>query len=253
MNNKIIYTLIFLFLLLLGIVYLGPYINFIQEGMEDNKKENSGSSSDNYNHYSQSSFPAIYGEYKSGNPSAGTFVSITDGIIKLIKPDNTAILYKFVDDKFIGDDKSTVSYFKANDGTSSLKLQTKDGQVISFTQNGAPTASNKPPATTESYTPSNNYNYSSLLPAGIPRSDIPSGQEDLYILKSEVIPPVCPACPSVRQCGSKYKDPQKCPPCPACARCPEPSFECKKVPNYNAVNNMTLPVPVIADFSTFGM
>ena len=93
------------------------------------------------------------------------------------------------------------------------------------------------------------YDYSSSLPPGIPRSMIPPGQEDLYILKTEVVPPVCPACPTSSACPRE----EKCPPCPACARCPEPSFECKKVPNYNAINNTYLPVPVLNDFSTFGM
>ncbi len=96
-------------------------------------------------------------------------------------------------------------------------------------------------------------NYNDTLPRGIPRSQIPPGQEDLYILKSEIVPPVCPACP--QSCpavnSSDYK--KECPPCPACARCPEPSFECKKVPNYNAINNEFLPVPVLSDFSSFGM
>lgn len=89
----------------------------------------------------------------------------------------------------------------------------------------------------------------SALPAGIPRSQIPPGQEDLYILKSEVVPPVCPACPTSSACPRQ----EKCPPCPACARCPEPSFECKKVPNYSAMNNDYLPTPVLNDFSQFGM
>ena len=92
-------------------------------------------------------------------------------------------------------------------------------------------------------------NYYSTMPPGIPASQIPPGQEDLYILKSEVVPPVCPACPSSASCPRQ----EKCPPCPACARCPEPSFECKKVPNYNAINDDYLPQPVIADFSQFGM
>lgn len=42
-------------------------------------------------------------------------------------------------------------------------------------------------------------------------------------------------------------------PCPACARCPEPSFDCKKVPNYSSTNSEYLPMPVLTDFSTFGM
>ena len=87
------------------------------------------------------------------------------------------------------------------------------------------------------------------LPPGIPRSQIRAGQEDLYILKSEIVPPVCPACPTSAACPRQ----EPCQPCPACARCPEPAFECKKVPNYNAIGNDYLPAPVLADFSTFGM
>ena len=85
--------------------------------------------------------------------------------------------------------------------------------------------------------------------AGVTRNQIPPGDEDLYILKSQIVPPVCPACPRSSACPRE----EKCPPCPACARCPEPSFECRKVPNYNAINNDYLPVPVLADFSNFGM
>lgn len=88
-------------------------------------------------------------------------------------------------------------------------------------------------------------------PLGIPRSQIPEGDEDLYILKTEVIPPVCPACPNVTACtNNSNKSP---PPCPPCARCPEPAFDCKKVPNYNSNNTDFLPRPVLADFSQFGM
>lgn len=93
--------------------------------------------------------------------------------------------------------------------------------------------------------------YSSTLPPGIPASQIPPGQEDLYILKSEIVPPVCPVCPTCESSSSKKQS--KCPPCPACARCPEPSFECKKVPNYNSISENYLPQPVISDFSQFGM
>jgi hypothetical protein len=110
--------------------------------------------------------------------------------------------------------------------------------------------------------------YYSTMPQGIPARQIPPGQEDLYILKSEIVPPVCPACPTAASCPRQ----EKCPPCPSCARCPEPSFECKKVPNYNAIsddylpqpdatsfsqfsstNNEFLPQPVVNDFSQFGM
>ena len=78
---------------------------------------------------------------------------------------------------------------------------------------------------------------------GLPRSRIPPGQEHLYILKSEIVPPICPACPSMK-CDNSSSDSSKCQPCPPCARCPEPSFECKKVPNYNSKGIMNqLPIP----------
>jgi hypothetical protein len=73
------------------------------------------------------------------------------------------------------------------------------------------------------------------------------GEEDQWILKSKIVPPVCPKCPEPT-CDTK-----KCPPCPSCERCPEPAFECKKVPNYRSTNDNYLPRPVLADFSQFGM
>ena len=65
---------------------------------------------------------------------------------------------------------------------------------------------------------------------GIPKSEIPEGMEDLYILKSQIVPPVCPKCPDVSVCEKK----SKCPPCPPCGRCPQPAFTCKKVPDYSS-------------------
>jgi len=85
---------------------------------------------------------------------------------------------------------------------------------------------------------------------GIPGKNIPPGHEDLYILKSQVVPPVCPACPTtiINTTDSK----KECPACPPCGRCPESSFECVKRPTYRA-DNPYLPVPVLSDFSAFGM
>lgn len=94
--------------------------------------------------------------------------------------------------------------------------------------------------------------YQQSLPAGIPRSQIPAGQEDLYILKSEVVPPVCPVCPNL-VCPEPKFDETKCGPCPPCERVRTDDFVCKKVPNYAASNSSILPVPVISDFSGFGM
>jgi len=92
----------------------------------------------------------------------------------------------------------------------------------------------------------NEYDYSSSLPPAIPASQIPAGQEDLYILKSVIVPPVCPA--PVNSCNQKT---DTCAPCPPCGRCPEPKFECKKVPSYSP-DNPDLPQPLITPYSTYG-
>ena len=90
----------------------------------------------------------------------------------------------------------------------------------------------------------------------VKKSNIPEGQEDLYILKSKIVPPVCPACPACPQISNTTN---KCTPCPPCGRCPEPQFECMKVPNYNSSNlsgsgtSQTIPRPVLANFTQFGM
>lgn len=76
----------------------------------------------------------------------------------------------------------------------------------------------------------------------------PPDDEDLYVLKSQIVPPVCPKCPDViNKCSDVEK---KCPPCPPCARCPEPSFECKKVPVYSS-SNTNLPTPLLSSYGTF--
>ena len=88
----------------------------------------------------------------------------------------------------------------------------------------------------------------SSLPPGVPFSQIPPGDEDLYILKSEIVPPVCPACNN-----SVTQNTQTCPPCKPCGRCEMPPFECKKVPNYAALSDEYQPVPILNNFSGFGM
>lgn len=67
---------------------------------------------------------------------------------------------------------------------------------------------------------------------GIKREDIPPGEEHLYILKSKIVPPVCPKCPTVVNIDKCGGDDSKVPPCPPCGRCPKSDFECKKVPIY---------------------
>ena len=99
------------------------------------------------------------------------------------------------------------------------------------------------------------------------RNQIPRGQKDMYVLKSSIVPPVCPRCPSSAVCPRR----KPCPACPPCARCPEPAFTCIKVPNYRSGgvsrvlpqpfggagagggggSERNVPLPRLDDFSSF--
>ena len=75
--------------------------------------------------------------------------------------------------------------------------------------------------------------------------------DDDYILKSEIVPPVCPKCPDVNLCP-KCGGADACQPCPPCGRCPKPAFKCKKVPDYSSSGaDDTMPRPTLSDFSQF--
>lgn len=97
------------------------------------------------------------------------------------------------------------------------------------------------------------YKYTDGIYKGIPKSQIPAGHESMYIRKSQVIPPVCPECPTIEERLDDDED--KCPPCSPCRRCPEPAFICKEIPSdsSNPSANAYLPRPVLTDFSKFGM
>ena len=79
--------------------------------------------------------------------------------------------------------------------------------------------------------------------SGVTKDAIPPGDEHLYVLKSEMVPPICPKCPEIS--GGDCCKKTKCPPCPPPERCPEPAFTCKKVPNYSASSvDSVLPSPM---------
>lgn len=241
---------------------------------------------DNYNHYDGTSAntPLVNGTVFYGQ-NGGQVVVITgaDGKIniKVILPnDPTPVVYNYADvDKWTGPN-GTATLVQTG-GAATIKVSLNNGQTYVYTVNQIGNTSNyttsyygstgaPPPAQSDYYSysqtgtpppppppppPNDIYNQPVAAAAvatntnAIPASMIPPGQEDLYVLKSSIIPPVCPACPTVVNTCDK-KD---CPPCPAPQRCPEPMFDCKKVPNYNAVNNPYLPVPILNDFSQFGM
>jgi hypothetical protein len=247
-----------------------------------------GKNYDNYNHFTGSSIPTIYygpnggtakviennGNYliivtePSGNiinytsteinsnsykgPNGETAIlSLDNGIyvIKVTGINGNTIIYSSVSPQTYNPD------YVNNNGIYTGPLGNTAGAVTGPLGNtvGAVTGplGNTVVATNVNNAPTSlpTADYSSVYPPAIPKHLIPSGDEDLYILKSQIVPPVCPMCPQpiIGTNGTE----EKCPPCPACARCPEPSFECKKVPNYNVINNEYLPVPVLNSFASF--
>lgn len=192
--------------------------------------------------------------------------------------------------KYYGPNGSVALMYTDSNGNSNLKLIDGNGREVAYSSAnmqsynpsidnpnvpqtmGGPNSPNKMNVSSnyqEAYTQSlTSPDYSSSLPKGIPKNMIPPGNEDLYILKSEVVPPVCPACPPpILKCN----DDKPPPPCPPCARCPEPRFDCKKVPNYGSGNlganyfggggqfgsmpstsGNFLPYPSVSNYSTFG-
>jgi hypothetical protein len=252
-------------------------------------KDFSGTDYDNYNHYDQSSYPTIF--YGPNGGTARIINTQGNDTIVITNKNGTTTIY-YIDRNsdpsikiYYGPNGGSAKIIEAK-GKKAIELTGPDGNKVIYYSDNIYAYSNDD-STINQYNPvsvpSSSADYSSAftnpmqinatsingpsgsvastydssayynsLPKGIPKSMIPAGQEDLYILKSEVVPPVCPA-PTVIKVPDASFDVTKCPPCEPCGRCPEPSFDCKKVPNYNSFNPDTMPIPVLNDFSTFGM
>ena len=188
-------------------------------------------------------------------PNGGTATVVKDGngnaAVK-ITANGTSTLYTV---NYNGNPSvdSTMNQYNSNTNTSSTGSDYNNAYVYTGPNGNTAAAVTGPNGNTYVGTNYDSSAYYNSLPPGISANQIPSGQEDLYILKSQVVPPVCPKCPDPIVRSSDDSDTSKCPPCPPCARCPEPAFDCKKVPNYNAFNPSYMPMPVLSDFSSFGM
>ena len=214
----------------------------------NNGNSNSNNNSLNYTEIHEKTFVGPYG----GKAKVIKVVTGFYYVIEVTYPNGEKITYKINDNNNQNNNNNNQNNNNNNDSNNNNN-NTNDNT------NNNPNILYPPTSTYANYYPNNDQNtnngqnqnnmYNEYLPPGIKKNMIPPGQEDLYILKSEIVPPVCPVCPTSAACPRT----EKCPPCPACARCPEPAFDCKKVPNYNSVNNQYLPVPVLNNFSSFGM
>ena len=265
-------------------------MNTVESSSNDSNASNnfnaSNNSYENYNHYNGTSIATKY-----YGPNGEVVVINSPSSITVINASGTSLEYRASGSSstnieaitFMGPNGESATFVSGSNGGKAVKITDSNGNSVLYGEkpvssgtssfinpltayygstgnmvpNNSAYAYDSPSSSpsseygqmyNQSSQPSQSYDYSSSLPQGIPKSQILPGQENLYILKSQVVPPVCPACNPV----VIYKD-KECQACPACARCPEPSFECKKVPNYNAINNEYLPTPVLNSFSSFGM
>ena len=202
-----------------------PTINEITGGTNSNPQNRY----DNYDHNSQSSNSMVSGTFQSQNPNGGTIVANSDGSLTLTTGDGKTVILtqnnpnsnmnanrepftngpsfttspntsgKFV--TYYGPDGLTATVIYADSGQQLIRVKDAGGMNTIYTQNGVPYNPNDPSTAPtggqgQPYTSvpssdySTSYNYSSSLPTGIPESEIPEGEEDMYILKSEVVPQI---------------------------------------------------------------
>lgn len=202
-----------------------------------------------------SSDPSVSTYY---GPNGGSAKMITDSngkqAVELTGPNGSKLVYTGDNTYTYNSQDDTINQYDADNNTTGSDYNTAYSSSTYYGPNGGQATTVSGPAG-NTYATYDSSAYTNSLPQGIPRSQIPAGDEDLYILKTQVVPPVCPKCPDpiVQSSDSDNFDVTKCPACPPCARCPEPAFSCQKVPNYKAFNQDFMPVPVLNSFSTFGM
>jgi hypothetical protein len=257
-----------------------------QQPLAQNTSIRSTSDFDNYNHFNKTSYPDQF--YGTNGGTARIIDTGSNNMLVITSQNGSTDIYYLTGEKqlsnaYYGPNGSTAKVVTDGGIVTGIKVAKPDGGLVYYYKDQGKTTQSidetlnqsSNAGLTESATGSykgsgmkeafslpledDRSKWMAALPKGIPKSQILPGEENLYILKSEVIPPVCPKCPEpIVNCpgDSKFEN-MKCPPCPPCARCPEPAFECKKVPNYSAVNNLqggrSMPVPVLSDFSAFGM
>uniref|UniRef100_A0A6C0D7T5 Uncharacterized protein n=1 Tax=viral metagenome TaxID=1070528 RepID=A0A6C0D7T5_9ZZZZ len=293
-----------------------------RKDLEENSNKKNQYSYDNYDHFSKTSVPTtFYGPngtkasvmnkndkfeiiITGSNGKTTTYSTSKSNGAKKNDPENKnkgsaesigRMMKQFENSTFYGPGGGSARFFTGKDGQYAVEETKANGDTTIYTSSNTYTFNYKDKEksydNSGSKSKSDSLEYSNDKKGGqnktsaseVTKGNIPHGKEDLYILKSQIVPPVCPVCPTAAMCADKIK--AKCPPCPACARCPEPNFDCKKVPSYYSNSesrnpyssysrggggggggfdatgsfNRTggssgnMPVPVMSDFSTFGM
>ena len=260
---------------------------------QDNQDNNNDDSSyDNYNHYTGSSYPTIF--YGPDGGTARIIQTGTDMIVVITNKNGTTEIYYISNGQvqkgatqqaFVGPNGNTATITTGSNGKKVIKVTTSKGTVIVYNPDNTYNYQSQDQDMNQydSSTSTTGSDYNSAFTSrtvngpnggqatavtgpngntalGISSSMIPPGQEDMYILKSQIVPPICPSCPQpLLKCDDKSSDSNNTNsnnpnnPNYSCGSNQQIPYEYKQVPDYSAMSANQMPMPVLNDFSTFGM
>lgn len=239
-----------------------------------------------YNHYTGLNLPPVF--YGPNGQTGKINFQNNQYYITIISPQGQTTIYQVNPNQYNNmSDITSLTFYSNNGGYLKIIKQNNSYIIIVYNNNNVQTifysynfyqqqsSQNPPSQSSANWNTCNSSNNSTVssTPSTYPQVYNNNNNQkrwfpnkDLYALKTSIVTPKCPVCKepvdyylksknaNKKKKKNNYKSAEQCPPCPACARCPEPSFECKKVPNYKSTSSeYMLPVPVLNDFSSFGM
>jgi hypothetical protein len=239
----------------------------------DNNDNSNDNSYDNYNHYTGSSYPTIF--YGPDGGTARIIQTGTDYIIVVTNKNGSTDIYYITNQKsgsvqsYTGPNGNTATIATGSGGKKILKITTSKGTVVAYnpdntynynSQDQDMNQYDSSTTSTSTSTSTSGSDYNSAFTTannglGVNKNMIPPGQEDLYILKSQIVPPVCPSCPQpLLKCDDNKSDSNNSNNSNySCGSNQQIPYEYKQVPDYSAMSANQMPMPVLNDFSTFGM
>ena len=165
----------------------------------------SNNNNGNYNHYSAVQIPIAYYNNNGGvatllninNTYSITVSNPTSGTMTFTSSTPATDPSTITNYTFTSPTNSTATVISDNNGSYAIQIN-NNGFVDLYTDT-------LPTVSPDSNMYNNNSVQSNYTPVGpipistqgISQSNIPIGDQDLYMLKSQIVPPVCPACPAL--------------------------------------------------------
>jgi hypothetical protein len=251
-----------------------------------------------YNHFKKSGMPLLY--YAPNGSKATLLMRFNTYAISITNSNGTTTLFvptvpsanqstttnngavptipqEITNTTFHDNNGSTATIFRANNGQYIIRITGADGsQIMYVPDTRASTSPSQTNVNSGASTPASGTPSSASETSSVPNS-LPIEEDDRYILKTQIVPPVCPRCPSI--CNSNPNE--QSPPCPSCGNkgtgcssghttTADTTSECETqkdvispkngyCPTENTTdkyskyrtNSQFEPVPVTADFSSF--